>query len=81
MGRGSVHLDQVRVGPDALIGPEGAAFSRVPNGFDFTRPLLALTGIGCAQACVDETAGYGPPAGVRRTAGHVRRCRSRWPST
>lgn len=58
MGRGAVHFDAVRLPADALIGPEGAAFSRVLGGFDFTRPLLALTGIGCAQACVDETVQY-----------------------
>ncbi|WP_243794856.1 acyl-CoA dehydrogenase family protein [Saccharopolyspora gloriosae] len=28
------------------------------NGFDCTRPLLALTGIGCAQASLDDTAAY-----------------------
>jgi cyclohexanecarboxyl-CoA dehydrogenase len=58
MGRGILHMDGVRVPPDALIGAEGSAFRTVLAGFDFTRPLLALTGIGCAQACIDQTAGY-----------------------
>jgi cyclohexanecarboxyl-CoA dehydrogenase len=58
MGRGIVHFDEVRVPASARIGTEGAAFRSVLAGFDFTRPLLALTGIGCAQACVDETARY-----------------------
>lgn len=58
MGRGVIHFDSVRVPADALIGPEGSAFRNVLNGFDFTRPLLALTGIGCAQVCLDETAAY-----------------------
>jgi cyclohexanecarboxyl-CoA dehydrogenase len=58
MGRGTVSFDGVRVGAAALLGTEGSAFRTVLNGFDFTRPLLALTGIGCAQACLDETAGY-----------------------
>jgi cyclohexanecarboxyl-CoA dehydrogenase len=58
MGRGIANFDGVRVPADALIGPEGSAFRNVLNGFDFTRPLLALTGIGCAQACLDETATY-----------------------
>jgi cyclohexanecarboxyl-CoA dehydrogenase len=58
MGRGVLHLDRVRVPPEALIGPEGSAFRSVLGGFDFTRPLLALTGIGCAQACLDLTAEY-----------------------
>ena len=42
----------------ARLGAEGAAFRSVLGGFDFTRPLLALTAIGCAQATLDETAGY-----------------------
>lgn len=58
MGRGVLHLDAVRVEPDALIGPEGSAFRSVLGGFDFTRPLLALTGIGCARAAIDLTATY-----------------------
>lgn len=58
MGRGVLHLDGVRVSADALLGPEGSAFRNVLGGFDFTRPLLALTGIGCAQATLDLTAEY-----------------------
>ncbi|MBK0870412.1 acyl-CoA dehydrogenase family protein [Saccharopolyspora sp. HNM0986] len=58
MGRSMVHLDEVRVDEGALLGAEGAAFRSVLNGFDFTRPLLALTGVGCAQASLDETAAY-----------------------
>lgn len=58
MGRGILHLDGVRVGSGALIGAEGSGFRTVLAGFDFTRPLLALTGIGCAQSCIDETAQY-----------------------
>jgi len=58
MGRGVLHLDDVRLPASALLGAEGAAFRTILSGFDFTRPLLALTGIGCAQACIDETADY-----------------------
>ena len=58
MGRGILHLDDVRVPATALLGSEGAAFRGVLGGFDFTRPLLALTGIGCAQASIDETVEY-----------------------
>ncbi len=58
MGRGVLHLDNVEVPASQLLGQEGGAFRKVLNGFDFTRPLLALTGIGCAQATLDETAGY-----------------------
>lgn len=58
LGRGVLHLDDVQVPAGNLLGGEGAAFRSVLNGFDFTRPLLALTGIGCAQASLDETAAY-----------------------
>ncbi|GAA1365155.1 acyl-CoA dehydrogenase family protein [Arthrobacter rhombi] len=56
--RGVLHLDRVSIPADALLGQEGAAFRQVLNGFDFTRPLLALTGIGCAQVSIDETVAY-----------------------
>lgn len=58
MGRGTVHVDRVPVPGDALIGAEGGAFRSVLGGFDFTRPLLALTGIGAARAALDQTARY-----------------------
>lgn len=58
VGRGTISFQDVEVPSDALIGAEGAAFQTVMNNFDFTRPLLALTGIGTAQACLDETADY-----------------------
>jgi cyclohexanecarboxyl-CoA dehydrogenase len=55
VGRGTVSLSDVHVPAGALIGAEGAGFRTVMNNFDFTRPLLALTAIGCAQATLDET--------------------------
>jgi cyclohexanecarboxyl-CoA dehydrogenase len=58
MGRGVLHLDGVRVPAEALLGAEGSAFRSVLAGFDFTRPLLALTGVGCAQSCIDDTVAY-----------------------
>jgi cyclohexanecarboxyl-CoA dehydrogenase len=58
LGRGVLHLDGVTIPADALLGTEGKAFRQVLNGFDFTRPLLALTGIGCAQVSIDETVEY-----------------------
>lgn len=58
VGRGSISFQDVVVPEESLIGDEGGAFHTVMNNFDFTRPLLALTGIGTAQACLDETAAY-----------------------
>lgn len=58
LGRGSVALQDVRLPADALVGGEGEGFRRVMAGFDFTRPLLALTAIGAAQHAVDEAAAW-----------------------
>ena len=58
LGRGILHLDNVEIPADALLGTEGIAFRQLLGGFDFTRPLLALTGIACAQASIDETVEY-----------------------
>jgi len=58
IGRGSIGFDDVYVPESAMIGGEGEAFSTVMAGFDFTRPLLALTAIGAAQASIDDAAAY-----------------------
>lgn len=58
LGRGTLSLSEVRVDADARLGVEGAAFRTVLSGFDYTRPLLVLTAIGCARAALDETAAY-----------------------
>lgn len=58
VGRGSVALVDVEVPDDALIGGLGQGFRTVMRNFDFTRPLLSLTAIGCAQASVDEAVAY-----------------------
>jgi cyclohexanecarboxyl-CoA dehydrogenase len=58
IGRGSLHLHDVHVPLESVVGGLGQGFSAVMNGFDFTRPLLALTAIGCAQAALDETVEY-----------------------
>ena len=55
VGRGTIAMTDVEVGADALIGKAGDGFRTVMRNFDFTRPLLALTAIGAAQATVDET--------------------------
>ena len=58
IGRGSITFTDVRVPDSAMIGGEGEAFSTVMAGFDFTRPLLALTAIGAAQASIDDAVAY-----------------------
>lgn len=58
LGRGSVIFDGVRVDDDARVGPVGRAFATIMNGFDFSRPLLALGCLATAQAALDETVEY-----------------------
>jgi cyclohexanecarboxyl-CoA dehydrogenase len=58
LGRGSLALDGVEVSAEHRIGAEGAGFRTVMAGFDYTRPFLALTGIGAAQAAIDDAAAY-----------------------
>ena len=55
VGRGTIAMTDVDVGDDALIGDVGDGFRTIMRNFDFTRPLLALTAIGAAQATLDET--------------------------
>lgn len=58
VGRGAVHLNRVRVPGDHLLGPEGRGFGQVMAGFDFSRALIGLQCVGCAQQTVDETWTY-----------------------
>jgi cyclohexanecarboxyl-CoA dehydrogenase len=58
VGRGAVHLDGVRVPADHLLGEQGRGFTQVMQGFDFSRALIGLQCIGCAQQTVDETWEY-----------------------
>jgi len=58
IGRGSIAFNEVWVPDTAMVGGEGEAFSTVMAGFDFTRPLLALTAIGAAQASIDDAVAH-----------------------
>lgn len=58
IGRGSIAFVDVVVPDSSMIGEPGAGFTKVMAGFDFTRPLLALTAIGAAQASVDDAVAY-----------------------
>jgi cyclohexanecarboxyl-CoA dehydrogenase len=55
VGRGAAHFDGVRIPGDHLLGEEGRGFTQVMQGFDFSRALIGLQCIGCAQQTVDET--------------------------
>ena len=55
VGRGAIHLDKVRIPDDHRIGDEGAGFTQVMQGFDFSRALIGLQCLGAAQVSVEET--------------------------
>jgi cyclohexanecarboxyl-CoA dehydrogenase len=57
-GRASVFLNDVRIPARYRIGEEGEGFVKVMSGFDFLRVLVALVGIGMAQAAIDEAVGF-----------------------
>lgn len=58
VGRGSVFFDDVRVGEERRIGPEGAGFRTVMQGFDYSRALIGLMCLGTAAASLAETWQY-----------------------
>ena len=58
VGRGQLFFDDVRVPAASRIGPEGAGFIEVMQGFDFSRALIALMCIGAAEQSVAETSQY-----------------------
>jgi cyclohexanecarboxyl-CoA dehydrogenase len=58
VGRGLAHLRDVRIPGDHLLGEQGRGFTQVMHGFDFSRALIGLQCVGCAQQTVDETWQY-----------------------
>lgn len=53
--RGFVHFKDAWIPEDHLIGDEGAGFTQVMQGFDFSRALIGLQCIGAAAVTVEET--------------------------
>jgi alkylation response protein AidB-like acyl-CoA dehydrogenase len=51
-------LDGVRVGADALLGPEGEGFRVAMSALDNGRISLAAGCVGIAQGCLDAAVGY-----------------------
>jgi len=58
IGRGSVFFDNVRVPVANRLGGENQGFTHVMRGFDYSRALIALECVGCAQASLDEAWEY-----------------------
>jgi cyclohexanecarboxyl-CoA dehydrogenase len=58
LGWGSIHLDDVHIPTNHLIGEPGRGLSGVLGHFDFSRPALGLMCLGAAQASLDEAICY-----------------------
>ena len=58
IGRGSVFFEGVRVPVENRLGEENQGFTHVMRGFDFSRALISLQCVGCAQASLDEAWDY-----------------------
>lgn len=52
---GELHLDQVRVRPDELIGQPGTGMRLLREHFAGYRPLVTATALGAAAGCHDRT--------------------------
>jgi cyclohexanecarboxyl-CoA dehydrogenase len=55
IGRGSIFFDGVRVPAPRRLGPEGAGFVQVMQGFDFSRALIGLQCLAVARVSLVET--------------------------
>ncbi|GAA4510082.1 acyl-CoA dehydrogenase family protein [Brevibacterium yomogidense] len=58
VARGLVDFQDVRVPADHLLGAEGAAFTEVMQGFDFSRALIGLQCTGTAARAIEDTWEY-----------------------
>lgn len=55
---GEISLDNVRVGPEALLGNEGDGFLAAMTAVERGRLGVAARSVGVAQACLDDTVAY-----------------------
>lgn len=55
VGRGFVEFNDTWIPEGNLLGEEGAAFTQVMQGFDFSRALIGLQVIGAARQSLEET--------------------------
>jgi alkylation response protein AidB-like acyl-CoA dehydrogenase len=53
-----LHLDRVRVGPEAMLGPEGDGFTVAMSALDAGRMSLAAGCVGIAAGCLDASVAY-----------------------
>jgi alkylation response protein AidB-like acyl-CoA dehydrogenase len=52
---GELHLNQVRIRPDDIIGPPGSGMQQLREHFSGYRPLVTATALGAAAGCHDRT--------------------------
>lgn len=57
-GRSTLVFEGLRVGPQDVVGGTGLGFIQVMRGFDYSRALIALMGVGAASASLDEAFEY-----------------------
>lgn len=55
---GELVLDEVRVGPEALLGAEGAGFAVAMTAVERGRLAVAARAVGAAQLCLDSSLRY-----------------------
>ena len=55
---GELILDEVRVGPEALVGEEGQGFKVAMTSVERGRLAVAARAVGMAQACLDDSVAY-----------------------
>jgi alkylation response protein AidB-like acyl-CoA dehydrogenase len=53
-----LHLDEVRVPEDALLGTEGNGWLQLMSGLNYERTILAASSVGLAQRAFDDTLAY-----------------------
>jgi hypothetical protein len=58
LSTGDVFLDDVRVGPDAVLGAEGEGFRVAMTAVERGRLGVAARSVGVAQACLDDSVAY-----------------------
>src|SRR4051812_47789326 len=73
-----LHLDDVRVPNDALLGQEGGGWIQLMSGLNYERVILAATALGLAQRAFDDALAYvkerqqfGRPVGKFQSQQHV----------
>ena len=54
----TVHLEDVKVGKDNLLAPEGHGFKLAMRTFDRTRPWIGAGAVGLMRRCLDECRAY-----------------------